>query len=157
MIKPSEENILTVCNFWAGRLKYLDNNASIEELVNVSYAYCKTLTDERLLQKWAKYSIINYIIKFNKKDRAYKRELSYKQSNNLKKKEEIEEIRHILYLVKTQVKPRDYTIVMLHFYKGVKQKDIALLMNVSTQRVSQIVQYILELIRRHYYMRNLKT
>ncbi len=157
MIKLTEDNIIRVCNFWAGRLKYLDKNTSIDELVNVAYAYCKTLKDERLLQKWAKYSIINYLIKTNKKDRLYQRELSYKQVNYNKRKEEIDEIRYILHLVKDQVKPRDYTIVMLHFYKGLKQKEIALIMNISGQRVNQIVLYILELIKKHYYMRNLKT
>ncbi len=157
MTELTDENILRVCNFWAGRLKYLDKNTSIEELVNIAYAYCKTLKDERLLQKWAKYSIIHYLIKFNKKDKLYERELSYEQSNYIKRKEEIDEIRYILHMVKNQVKPRDYAIIMLHFYKGLKQKEIAKLMNISVQRVNQIISYILELIRKHYYMRNLKT
>ena len=157
MNKLTEENILRVCNFWAGRLKYLDQNTSIDELVNVSYIYCKTLKDERLLQSWAKYSIIHYLIKLNKDDRKYERETSYKQSDDIKKKEDIEEIRYILYLVKNQIKPRDYVIVMLHFYKGLKQKEIATLMNISSQRVNQVILYILELIRKHYYMRNLRT
>ncbi len=154
--KITEDNLLRVCNFWAGRLKYLDKNTSIDELVNVAYAYCKTLKDEKLLQKWAKYSIINYLIKLNKNDKKYERELSYKQSDENKKNEEIAEIRYILYLVKTQVKPRDYIIVMLHFYKGLKQSEIAILMNISKQRINQIISYILELIRKHYYKRNLK-
>ena len=108
--------VLPVCYYWAKRL--IRKNVDFDELVSVAYVACKQLDNPKLVQKWAKYTMIHFLQ--DKKKPVVVESIKVQDSFDEKDVLDIEDVLDNLHLTSIETK-----VIYLKYYKGLTHRQIA--------------------------------